>query len=300
MSSTQWVHVVASALLVAAIPGQQQKAVAPTDDGSPRVVLDRTVTYQTITGWEATAQAGQNKSKAFLAYRDRLLDLAVNDLGINRLRIEVRSGSEQTQDLWALRGSDDDEDDPTSAWRILRYSTVNDNNDPFLLNERGFYFTEIDGTIEKLALPMKRYLEARGERLFINMTYVAFTRGIGPGLQYHHADPEEYAEFVQAVYRHLQSRFGFYPDYWEIVLEPDNTREWDPSLVRRAMIATGNRLRSMGVTPQFVAPSTSEMVKAVPFADAMAEGGRPPFWAELSYHRYGGVSDAAPTNCTKI
>ena len=275
-------------------PGPRpQSAVSPTDDGTPRIVVDATVTHQTITGWEATAQAGQNKSPVFETYRDRLIDLAVNDLGINRLRVEVRSGSEHTRDLWALRGSDADEDDPNSVWRALRYSTINDNNDPFVLNARGFWFSEIDSTIEKVALPMKRMLQARGEDLFINVNYVAFTRGLAPGLEYHHQDPEEYAEYVQAFYQHLRTRFGFLPDSWEIVLEPNNTREWNPSLVRRAMIAAGNRLKSMGIVPRFVAPSASDMNIAVLYIDDMTRDGPPRFWAELSYHRYGGSSEAA-------
>ena len=113
------------------------------------------------------------------------------------------------------------------------------------------------------------------------------------GLEYHHQDPEEYAEYVQAFYQHLKTRFGFLPDSWEIVLEPDNTREWNPSLVRRAMVAAGNRLRSIGIVPRFVAPSASDMTRAASYVDEMIEGGPPRFWSEVSYHRYGGHSDSA-------
>lgn len=268
-------------------------ATKPVGQGIPRLVVDESVTQQTITGWEATAQAGQIKSKAFLAYRDRLMDMAVDDLGLNRLRVEVRSGSEHAQDLWTLYGRSEGEDDGGPVYRAVRYSTINDNSDPFVLNERGFWFSELDNTVENVVLPMKRRLEARGERLHVNVTYVAFTRQIAAGLLYHHQDPEEYAEFVQAVYLHLRTRYGLTPDSWEMVLEPDNTREWSPSLMRRAMIATANRLRALGVTPRFVAPSVSDMSGSVSFAESTAEGGLPPFWSELSYHRYGGVSDAA-------
>jgi hypothetical protein len=151
----------------------------------------------------------------------------------------------------------------------------------------------VDARIEQLVLPMKQQLEARGRRLHLNATYTAFTSQITPGLAYHHDDPEEYAEFVEASYRHLQSKYGLTPDSWEIHLEPDLTREWTADVMRRAIVAAGKRLAAMGVTPRFVAPSTTDMRAALSYADAIAAGGLPPFWSELSYHRYRGVSNEA-------
>ena len=49
-----------------------------------------------MSGWEVTAQAG-HESPAYPLYRDTLLALAANDLGVNRLRLEVRSGVENTR-----------------------------------------------------------------------------------------------------------------------------------------------------------------------------------------------------------
>jgi hypothetical protein len=84
------------------------------------------------------------------------------------------------------------------------------------------------------------------------------------------------------------------PDAWEVILEPDNSqRYWQATALRAAMIAAGNRLEAMGITPRFIAPSTTSMASAVTYADAMAQSGLPRFWSELSYHRYSGVSEAA-------
>ena len=55
------------------------------------VVIDPTTTHQTMAGWEATAWASQ-ESPAFPNFKDALFDQAVDDVGINRLRLEVRSG----------------------------------------------------------------------------------------------------------------------------------------------------------------------------------------------------------------
>lgn len=261
----------------------------PGSDGTPRVVVESTTRFQTMSGWEATSQAGHDESPHYLAYKHELLDRAVDDLGIDRLRVEILSGAEHARDNYGdlLAGRISEE-----QWRPLRYETVNDNDDPFTLNERGFWFTALDNTIEKVVLPLRERLEARGRRLFLNVCYVAFTGQIQSGRRYDHADPEEYAEFVQAVFQHLANRYGLVPDAWEMHLEPDNTREWTADYMRRAMIATGNRLKAMGLSPGLIAPSTTNMARALDYADVIARGGLPPLWSTLSYHRYGGVSDA--------
>jgi hypothetical protein len=252
--------------------------------------VDASTRLQTITGWEAVAQAGQEDTSRYLAYRDQLFDEAVDWLGIDRFRVEVASGIENAVDHWTeFRAGRID----TARWRELRYSTVNDNGDPFDLRRSGFHWGRLDSTIESVVLPMKQRLEARGRRLFLNMNYVAFTGQIGSGLQYHHQNPEEYAEFVQATYEHLSERYGFVPDAWEIQLEPDNSREWGAGTMRQAMIAAGNRLQAMGITPRFIAPSTTNMARAVTYADGIAGSSPPRFWSELSYHRYSGVSEEA-------
>ena len=262
--------------------------IPPGEDGRPRIVIDPGTRHQTMNGWEATAQAGQAMSSAYPAYRDRLLDAAV-EVGIDRLRVEVRSGSEYTRDSWtAMRKGEIDQ----AAWRAVRYATINDDNDPFTLRQGGFWFSELDDTIAKVVVPMRERLASIGRRLFVTVTYVAFTEQIGPGLEYHHENPEEYAEFVQATHRHLSDRYGIVPDAWEIALEPDNSPQWRAETVRRAMIAVGNRLEGMGITPRLIAPSTTSMRNAVLYANEIGRRGPPRFWFELSYHRYRGVSES--------
>ena len=266
-------------------PGQATPP--PTDDGTPRVVIDASQRFQTITGWEATAQAGQDLNAAYPAYRNALLDAAVDDLGLDRLRVELRSGSEYSSDPYGgmVAGQVTYE-----QWRAVRYATVNDNNDPFVLNERGFWFTELDNEIERVVIPMRERLEARGRRLFVSICYVSFTGNV-PDSQYHHQNPEEYAEFVQATFLHLSRKYGIVPDAWEMILEPDNSPRWTASFLRQAMVATGNRLTAMGLSPGLIAPSTTNMSNAVSYADVIARDGLPRLWSTLSYHRYSGVSD---------
>ncbi len=279
----------AGVLLLAHVAGCRVPAVE-----AERAVIkvNPAVTHQTITGWEATAQAGQldaaqgGPSAAFLKYKDRLFDLAVNDLGINRLRVEVKSGAENPRDYFAeflnRRIS-------RAEWKRHWYEKVNDNADPNVIDQDGFHFSEVDHTIDHLVIPMQQRLKARGEHLFVVLNYVDFGRSRFE----HYEDPEEYAEFMLAAFQHLHGRYGRVPDAIEVVLEPDNT-PWNGKRLGRAVAATGRRLRAHGFSPCFIAPSTTDMTKAVFYFDDMV--GVPGVLGalrELSYHRYRGVSDPA-------
>ncbi len=260
--------------------------------GAAVITLDAATRYQTVTGWEATAWANQD-SPAFPNFIDTLADQAANDLGINRVRLELRSGSENSVDYWTQYHTGVI-DYPT--WRSVRYATVNDNADPNTLNPAGYFFSELDDTVTRVVTPLKQKVEARGEKFYVNLNYVAFTGQIGSGLQYIHDDPQEYAEFVLAAFRHLQSRFGWVPDYYEIILEPDNVSQWSGSLIGQAVMACANRLQAEGFHPRFIVPSTTNMGNAVTYFDQMVQvagfSSYLPWLAEISYHRYGGVSTA--------
>ncbi|MEO7041278.1 MAG: hypothetical protein ABI035_03350 [Gemmatimonadaceae bacterium] len=263
-------------------------------DGAPATTITVVpgTRYQTMTGWEATAEAGQNDVAAYTAYRDHALDLAVNTLGINRLRVEIRSGVENPVDYWSEAQSGAISD---AEWRCQRYATINDNADPMVINPGGFHFSELDSTMTRLVVPMKALLDARGEHLYINVDYVAFANQCSNTPYAHFNNPAEYAEFVLATYQHLKSAFNIVPDSWEVILEPDNTGGlWDGTMIGRAIAAAGDRLKADGFTPHFVAPSTTNMSNAAPYIDAiMAVPGAQQYVKELSYHRYSGVSDDA-------
>lgn len=251
------------------------------------VTLNPSETYQTITGWEGTAYIGQEHPN-YLTWRDEMLDKAVNDLGLTRVRLEIRSGSENPVDYWSRYQN---EDIPYQEWRSHRYATINDNNDPNEINWNGFHFSELDHTIENVVLPMKKLLEDNGEKLWINLNYVAFTGQIGEDLHYIHDNPEEYAEFVLATYLHLQDKYGWTPDTWEILLEPDNVSQWNGRLIGQAIVETAERLKTHDFNPRFVAPSNTNMGNAITYFDNMIKiPGVLDYLEEFSYHRYGGVS----------
>jgi hypothetical protein len=251
------------------------------------IAVDPSETYQTISGWEMVAFALEPGNPAFANFKDTLFDMAVHDAGINRLRLEIRSGVENSNDNWSAYQNGTIE---YQTWRSRRYATVNDNPDPETINWSGFHFSEMDNAIERIVNPLRAILETDGDKLYVNVNYVAFTGQITDG-GYIHNDPAEYAEFVLATYLHMQEKYGWVPDSWEVILEPDNVSQWNGTLVGQAIVAAAERLKAAGFEPVFIAPSTTNMGNAITYFDRMVEvPGAIEFLRELSYHRYGGVS----------
>lgn len=256
----------------------------PPEQVTATVTVNPAVAYQTMRGWEATSQAGQ-ANPAFGNWKAALMHLAVNDLGLNRIRLEVRSGMEHPVDNYAAFRSGAISE---SQWKALRYAPVNDNGSASTINPAGFHFTELDESVEGIILPMRDLMAANGEQLYVNLNYVSF--GL---LSQAHADPAEYAEFILAVFQHLRDRYALEPDAVEVILEPDNTTIWTGPAIGHAIVATAARLAASGFHPEFIAPSTTSMARAPTWFDqVIAVPGALAHLRELSYHRYSGVSDA--------
>lgn len=265
--------------------------VAVVSDGrtAERVVVFPLRQFQRMDGWEAHHQSGEIdcRPENFARYKDELFDRAIGELGVNRLRLEVRSGME-TPDLRAPGGN---EAQPGAVrFRVPWFSPVNDNDDPRVADPGGFQFDWFDYNIDQVVLPLRDRLAARGERLYLSLTYVDFFRST-PFEQMR--NPEEYAELLWLTFDHMQRRYGFVPDAVEVLLEPDNT-PWTPEHLGRAMVAAGDRLRSAGFTPDFIAPSTTNLAEAVRYYDGMRRVPRvSEFLKVIAYHRYSGVADPA-------
>jgi hypothetical protein len=280
-----------SFVFVAVLPAIVCFGWAPLPQGGATIRLDATKRFQTIVGWEAVSWIGQASPK-YQEWRQEALELAVNDLGINRLRLEVPSGLEHATDIFALEDTLSEDE-----FGCLRYSTVNDNDDPNDINPAGFQFSSFDKNVEEVVLPIRQLLQARGETLHLNICYVAFTHVLSRppcdgSLLYHHRDAAEYAEFVLAVSKHLRDKYGLEADTWEFLLEPDNNTGWTGTPMGQAIAAAGPRLRDAGFSTTFVVPSVKNMVNAARFFDEiLAVPGAIGYVSEISYHRYGGAHE---------
>ena len=237
-------------------------------------------THQTMTGWEGTTQIGQISCPSLNLYRGELINRLVNELGINRVRMELKSGAENPTDYYGRYASGQ-----VPSFQNA-YEIINDNSDPNVMNASGFHFSQLDHVIDLIIQPMRDALAARGERLYVNLNYVDF----GVSTFEHAASPPDYGELLVAAFQHIRSKYGWVPDAVEAILEPDNTTNWRAREIGTAIVAAGDRLAAAGFRPAFIAPSNRSMTVALQFFDSMMAMPRVrEYLTDLAYHRYVGV-----------
>lgn len=255
------------------------------------VTIVPTETFQTMDAWEANAKMwefnrrGNRFDDSWMPARDRILTMMIAEGGINRLRVELRSGAENPVDYWsqfrsgALSYSD---------FKKHAYEKVNDNADPMLANPKGFQFSELDFRMDNFVVPAMRIAKAMGRPMRFSLGYVDSKWSDRQG-QLSHADkPEEYAELIAAAYAHLKQKYGLTPDALEIVLEPDNSEEWVGRRIGSAIVAVSRRLEEQGVRPRIIAPSTSVARRAPRYMQEITSiPGAAEKISVFAYHRYG-------------
>jgi hypothetical protein len=141
-----------------------------------------------------------------------------------------------------------------------------------------------------MLLPLKRAVEARGERLHVNVNYVDFKWNATnvQGSLSHAQRPEEFAEFVLVYFLRLRDKYGIVPDAFEVILEPENTESWRGPTIGRGLVAAADRLAANGFAPEIIAPSNTSMGNAITYFDEMiAVPGVLGRVKNFAYHRYG-------------
>lgn len=271
-------------LLMALTLGCSSKGTGATTDAT--VTIDPSQRFQTIVGWEAESYMNEANKPISPELEQQIVKSAVENAGITRIRLEIRSGAESRSRAYAdfvTAGMSD-------AWRNRRYLVANDNADPRVIDWSGFDFSEIDHSVEQAVIPLRRALAARGEKLFTNLCYVSFVKGQRNA----HDEPEEYAEFALATVLHLRQKYGLELDMWEVILEPDLAGAWSGRRIGQTIVATSRRFAENGIRAGFAAPSTTNMATASRFFDDMLRvDGALPRLTELTYHRYNGVNSRA-------
>ena len=247
---------------------------------SNRISLNPSVTHQTMVGWEATASIGQGDfSVAEISqWQDEVLDLAVNDVGINRLRLETHHSKD-------------------------RVEMTNDDSDPFSVDRTGdiskFNFSNFDVTMDHIIVPAKNLVAQNGEDLYVNFITVE----IGADGNAFHKDPDEFAEFVLAHFLHMDRKYGFVPDAVEITLEPGvfGTFDKNATLIGQVLVATGDSLKANGYTPDFIGPSNTSMSHAIDYFKKMVQvPGVLSYLTEFSYHRYSNQNAAMASEIASL
>lgn len=252
-------------------------------------------TYQTMTGWEGTAQIGWGDIDGandirhnWRTWRDPMVTNLL-DLGINRIRVEVRSGIENSTDYFQqfLDGQV-----TAATYSSNRYTRVNDNADANSRNDAGFAWASLDYQMRGIAIPLKNELAKRGETLHLNICFVDFDNA-AQSLEYK-SSPTEYGELVLATYDHLNSVFGWTPDTWEVILEPDaGSASWSAQQTADCIVDARSRLLTGGYTPSFIAPSCTNAGNVAARVDTMeSTTNAMTSLSEISYHLYSGATTA--------
>ena len=263
-----------------------------------RISIDQSRVGQTYSGIEVTPRfwefdkVNDRYDSSWLASRDGIVQLLVEDAGVKRVRVELRSGVENPVDYFT----------PFLAGRIgykggwnHYYERINDNPDPAVANPAGFQWTSFDYYIENFVIPMRTRLAARNEALFVNLCFVDFDWTPLKGSLSFSGSPDEYAEIITLAAMRLRDKYGITLNSLEIVLEPNNGAGWTGSAIGRAIVAAKARLAAAGFNPGIVAPSTSSAGLTVNYLDDIATiPGAAAAINMVSYHRYDGDASADP------
>lgn len=260
------------------------------------IKVDTSIRHQTILGWETVPRMWEYDKinnrfdGSWLPMADKLFDTLVNDAGVNRLRLELRSGAENPVDYW---GQFERGEISYTEMKAHFYHRINDNADPMVPEPGGFQFSFLDFQVEHIVLPIKQRLEARGETLFLNLNVVDFKGGEGLSDFSLAASPREYGELIDQAFRHLESRWGLRPDALEIMLEPENTAGWNGKTIGAAAVNAISRLEATGPVPEIILPSVVNAKNAVPyFTQALTVPGLQKHVGAISFHLYGGNKDS--------
>jgi hypothetical protein len=253
------------------------------------VTVDPNTSYQTMKGWEATAQTGLGDFiSSGVNYHDAALDAAV-DLGITRIRTEALSGwVENTTDYWGNFIADGHDYSGNAAYTALQ----NNRRIPVDVNPGSFKMSSIAFQIDNYIVPLKAKVAARGESLFWSMCYVHFSASN----QLHVDTPAEYGEFMLAIWDYLDDTYGFVPDALEIFLEPDNTAAVTASELSAMIVAARDAIVGAGYSkPYIVAPSTVDGPNARTMYLALTSTARS-YVDEICYHLYGSMTSQNRTD----
>ncbi len=288
----RWMAIIA---LLAACGGSEPTG-GPGPQGPPpsqQVQVNGAVRHQKIDGWATHLRmweedkANDRYDPTIEQYAAQVFRFLVDSVGINAVRLEIPSGMENPTNRWKEfregRMS-------YSTWQKTRFEKINDNGDPNALNASGFTFDNLDFRVELMLTPLRQALEARGEKLYVNVNYTDFRwdATIAQGTLSHANNPAEFAEFVNASFVRLRDRYNIVPDAFEVILEPDNTEGWRGGNIGRGLIAATDRLKASGFTPEVIAPSNSTMEYAIGYFDEMmAVPSVASRVGSFAYHRYG-------------
>lgn len=266
----------------------------PPGNVTSRISIDHNRAGQVLSGWEVTPRfwefdkVNDRYDASWLASRDAIVQKLVDEAGITRIRVELRSGVENPVDYWTqfVNGQLS-----YTAGRDHYYEKINDNSSPAAANAAGFQWSSFDYYIENFVLPMRSRMAARNEALSVSLCFVDFNWTAFKGTLSFSGAADEYAELITLAAMRMRDKYGINVDALEIILEPDNGDGWSGQAIGRAILAAKSRLTAAGINPKIIAPSASAAGSTIGFLDGIASiAGAQATVNTISYHRYDGAT----------
>jgi len=235
------------------------------------ISVDRTDRHQTILGWGADqSPTGEQMSTMLEPYParlfDQLYDDAVDVFGFNSVR--VLSHHHPPDRLW---------------------EPVNDNNDPLTEDRTRFNVAWLDLVAQRDLLPLKRKVEANGERFHIYLSMGNFgANGTPAWLQDNLA---EWAEYLFTAVKYLKEQYAIEVDSVAVINEPQFAASTyaGPAFVAPIVKALGARLVQAGYATRIQFPESFDARMAWELQIAPLRNDND-FWSHvglITYHKYG-------------
>jgi hypothetical protein len=266
--------------------------LAPSARAAESIAVNAGITYQTMTGWEATGRAWEIDKNAnaynptFAQNAPAVADRMVNELGVNRLQLVLKSGWMNPVDYWTpfVNGQL-----TYTAWVAHSYEKI---------AGAPYQFAEFDFYVEKMLLPMRQQLQARGEKLYVNMIFTDFDVPGRNGNFAFSKNPAAYTAFVKAYVDRLRTKYGVMLDAFEVSLEPENTdpaNPWGGVQLGQALVALRGMFSANGYPNlNLIAPSVTNASNTIPYLKAIETvPGAMAALTTVSYHRYASGDYAA-------
>lgn len=234
------------------------------------VTLDPSVQYQAISGWGGSSWLPPQLTPAL---RSELIDMAVNEFGLTRLRLEPPGGNAAHQRRW--------------EWE-------NDNADPDDVNWAALNRADMDARVAEAVLPFKQRVEANGDPFTMYLSPSFFNGGSSgevPPWLFH--CPAEYAEFATSMLRYLKDIHGLNVDYYCILNEGGNDNAFWETTQATMIKVVGPKMAHCGLStkiqfPESISADTSWSIINAVRSDTEIW----PYIGMLSYHLYGGNDPA--------
>ncbi len=232
------------------------------------VTVDPSTRYQTIEAWGATTPGGTMPD----ALRREMIDLAVNEWGLTRLRFEGNQGN------CADRG------------RSIEWT--NDNADPLVANQAALSWDYVDWRARNWLVPFKRAVEADGDPFTLYVSFSFFDRGgSGAAPVWLLRSPGEHGEYMLDLLKRLRDVHGVTADYCTVINEPRNQNGFDAAVQAADIKALAPRLRGEGFpNTKIEFPEGVNVGNALRDMEALRDDDA--VWRQVglvAYHRYGGT-----------